>query len=597
MNKTMKQRIVAAASLIGIFGSALHAYELRSPWVSERGPLSYIFETEKEDRYSLNIWHAMHCRSANKAFKAHGTATEPLTSLMFGKADFTLQEALPNSFADLQGEFYNRSLRTAVLHPRAQYNEKGITVGGRFEYPVYEDRGRIGVRASIPFRCIEIEREDWTGVADAEGLEDTHLNRYKKYDGTSKQAVTQIIRLDALESLHQSDDRNSFIKWNDGTTDKAVKMSTDVVSSADAASIDEDSKGVLLLYRKNSGALSISDQDSALRIIDPRIKPFILNQPLDEDSVYFFKKTEDYGLFADSANKTVSQRLKDQELKRHLWAIKTHGEDAPPAKDHTFKKFFDLELDRFLLEANEYVWLYDRGVDFKTERRTGLGDIDLDLFYEHRFTDEVLMEVMLGIRLPTGGSSHTAGNPYRPRLGNGSHAEVKLGAMVAYQPLAWMNMKLDMYYSFVIEGMEHRPAAFEGAQVRHLGPEADAKVDWGYFVGRLDFNFFHPETKSLSSMIGYEVFLKQQDHVRFRKIEMASWLGRKMVKGVATEELAKLDNAVAEKDTDAIGHKVRAEASYRVNKYLELFLGGCFTFAGKNLPAETDLHGGFRVQF
>jgi hypothetical protein len=169
--------------------------------------------------------------------------------------------------------------------------------------------------------------------------------------------------------------------------------------------------------------------------------------------------------------------------------------------------------------------------------------------------------------------------------------------MVAYQPLAWMNMKLDMYYSFVIEGMEHRPAAFEGAQVRHLGPEADAKVDWGYFVGRLDFNFFHPETKSLSSMIGYEVFLKQQDHVRFRKTDMASWLGRKVIKGVATENSAKLDNAVAEKDTDAIGHKVRAETSYRVNKYLELFLGGCFTFAGKNLPAETDLHGGFRVQF
>ena len=289
--------------------------------------------------------------------------------------------------------------------------------------------------------------------------------------------------------------------------------------------------------------------------------------------------------------------MKDQDLKRHLWAIQTYKADNAPQADHLLKIWLSQYVERFNSSLNEYAWLYERGVDFKTERRTGLGDIDLDLFYEHRFTDEVLMEVMLGIRLPTGGSSHTAGNPYRPRLGNGSHAEVKLGAMVAYQPLAWMNMKLDMYYSFVIEGMEHRPAAFEGAQVRHLGPEADAKVDWGYFVGRLDFNFFHPETKSLSSMIGYEVFLKQQDHVRFRKTDMASWLGRKVIKGVATENSAKLDNAVAEKDTDAIGHKVRAETSYRVNKYLELFLGGCFTFAGKNLPAETDLHGGFRVQF
>ena len=573
MNKTMKQRIVAAASLIGIFGSALQAYELRSPWVSERGPLSYIFETEKEDRYSLNLWTAMHARSANKAFKAHGTATEPLTSLMFGKADFPLQEVLPNSFADLKGEFYNSTIRTAVLHPRAQYNEKGITVGGRFEYPVYEDKGRIGVRASVPFRCIEIEREDWSGVTDNADTDQVVKYGYVLVDAANARSFA--IRMDAIESARQSIDLNSLLNY-------ATNVKVGAAAIIDGTNVPKE-KNIVFVYNKNDGPPAFSPTQIVAIEGESKFEKFVIGQSLqnfDEGVFYYFDNTKDYSAFADSVDKTVTQQLKDQELKRHLWMVKVKKNPGNVSDDTKLDTALSIVADE-KTAGNEYLWLYNRGVDFKTERRTGLGDIDLDLFYEHRFTDEVLMEVMLGIRLPTGGSSHTAGNPYRPRLGNGSHAEVKLGAMVAYQPLAWMNMKLDMYYSFVIEGMEHRPAAFEGAQVRHLGPEADAKVDWGYFVGRLDFNFFHPETKSLSSLIGYEVFLKQQDHVRFRKTKMNSWLGRTWNKtaGAFVDNEGTLSNAVAEKDTDAIGHKVRAETSYRVNKYLELFLGGCFTFA------------------
>ena len=311
---------------------------------------------------------------------------------------------------------------------------------------------------------------------------------------------------------------------------------------------------------------------------------------------------EKYKTFFETGTKSVCQRLQDQALKEHLWIVKV-GTGAKVTTDtelDTAQTLYSVQSDT---EHNEYQWLYLNGVEFKSERKTGLGDVDLDLFYEHRFDDDLLIEAMIGVKIPTGGSSGSTGNPYRPRLGNGSHAEVKIGAMLAYQPLDWMNMKVDMYYSFAVESIEHRAAAFTGSQIRHIGPKADAKVDWGYFVGRLDFNFFHPETKSISSTIGYEVYVKQKDHIRFKKSRMASWLGRKIVVDAGgntvsyEENLQKLDNCVAEKDTDAIAHKVRGESSYRANKYLELFLGGSYTFAGKNVPQETDVHGGFRVQF
>ena len=34
-----------------------------------------------------------------------------------------------------------------------------IYIGSRFEYPVYQDKGRIGLRATVPFRVVRVERD------------------------------------------------------------------------------------------------------------------------------------------------------------------------------------------------------------------------------------------------------------------------------------------------------------------------------------------------------------------------------------------------------------------------------------------------------
>jgi hypothetical protein len=591
MNKTIRQRIVAA-SVLGSMSFAAHAFEVRSPWLSERGPLAYVFETEKEDKYSLNIWKAMYNKSASKAFKEHGTETHPLTALYFGKADFPMTQIFENSLVPLEMENYIPALRLATLHPRAQYNERGITIGGRFEYPVYENKGRIGVRASIPFRCIEIEREDFSGTPGSGDLSDIVVSDYT--DLVVGDQFSESIRLDALEALRASTDYNSFVNYN-GVTIGSSDQDVSTLDIADQLAIRYVKNGPPR-FKKESAVLN-----TATFVAINKDTKF-------QEGVYY---TFDNQLankvpqFADSfLGKSLSDILRDQNIKSHLWASKlTDGTDIgqnTPIDDAIEMGITHLQF----IQENAYAWLRDHGVEFNSERRTGLGDIDLDLFYEHRFFDQLIGEVMIGLRLPTGGSSKYHASPYHPHLGNGSHVELRLGALLAYQPLDWMNMKLDMYYSFALENTEHRPAAFKGAQVRGLGPEADAKVDWGYFVGRLDFNFFHPQTKSMSSMIGYELFVKQKDHVKFKKAKMASWLGQFYQFDATTpansafvDRDSALDNTVAETDTDSMGHKVRAEASYRVNKYLEFFLGGSYVFAGKNVPNETDCHGGFRVNF
>src|SRR5579862_3075922 len=158
MNRNLK-----ALSLLGaLVVNSAFATEWRTPWISERGPLRYTFEKlhNEEGKSNLNYWSVLHAKGANKAFGNNGDTT-PITTLIFNKSDFSLNEIFPNSDVPLNTENFNPFLRTVKIHPRVAYFETGATFGGRWDYPVYKDKGRIGIRGTVPVRSIEIERKDF----------------------------------------------------------------------------------------------------------------------------------------------------------------------------------------------------------------------------------------------------------------------------------------------------------------------------------------------------------------------------------------------------------------------------------------------------
>jgi hypothetical protein len=282
-----------------------------------------------------------------------------------------------------------------------------------------------------------------------------------------------------------------------------------------------------------------------------------------------------------------------------LWltSVHTKGSGDTLFTNGSEKLWDTLDLALKNYNANMYEWLEDNGFLMQTERRCGLGDIDLDLFYEHKFSDEFVGEAMVGVRFPTGASDNYCGSVYKPHLGNGEHFEIKLGLMAAWQPADWINIKLDGRFAFVLEATERRAAAFKGALIKNIGPCVDADVSWEYLVATLDFNLFHPKTNAISAVLGYEFYFKTKDDIDFKCSSMRSWLGQKLVDGTWTDNKQDLDSGVAEKNTEAFGHKVRCETSFRITEYFELYAGGTYTFAGQNLPRECDAHGGFVVTF
>ncbi|MCG2756012.1 hypothetical protein L6269_00775, partial [Candidatus Dependentiae bacterium] len=616
---------------------------------------------------NLDIYALAHRREAHKAFLKHGTDTQPLTALIFNKADFPLNQIFPNSQVNPAGEFYNPFMDLMTIKPRATYYEWGMNLGARLEYPVYKNRGRIGLRMNIPFRSIEMEREDITSQVD-DPTQDYILTRVTKVGNfvagpkyeNSVDVYAKAYNINFISKLFQDPSRNPALQFanqsvkvfgveiakdfntNEGQFLSTIKPVAGVIFNESGKTVPNEPNFTDALWgyvaanaagiaigndiasganggygaRAGSGTspLSVDKRynwafdagDDVKKAADSLKSRQITNnfsaplaavpatEIMNAPNIAFFSNDNDtitnvdYSSWMDAGYPT----LMPEELEKS-WLVLgyNNGNLVPGAK--TIADAIDNAVA--LYDEDPYEWLLNKGdYEFETQTRTGLGDIDLDLFYEHIFSDEWIAELMVGVRFPTGSGDDYTENPYKAHLGNGEHFEIKLGGMGAWKPLDWMNLKLDTYVSFVLEGNEKRCAAFEGAQIKNMGPRVDADVDWTYFVLRLDSTLFHPKTNDISATVGYEFYYKTKDNIHFKDRTITPWYGDKTD---GTSLAATINSGLAEKNTESIAHKLRGEVRIQINEWFELVGGGAFTFAGQNIQRELDAHGGFSVRF
>ncbi|MCB9493003.1 MAG: hypothetical protein H6679_01890 [Epsilonproteobacteria bacterium] len=730
----MKQTVRALA-VLGLLASshAFATHEFRSPWISERGPLVYTeFDKLREDKWNFNMWSTAHLKDAHKAYIKHGTDSEPLTKLFFNSDSFKLKDALPNrGVGSFDRENYSPLWSTVRVKPRAHYKEYGMTMGARFDYPVWEGKGRVGLRGTLPMRCIEIERQDTLDV-NADPLSDVVRKRCIRVNRTGFNSAVknaeQVVDSETFKTVEDKlaagvenvsklvsaltkptaaavvakvvkDARDGAADGDNISTKYATRsqgladLQTSVFNKALGAESNSSSHGTVngTAYRAdfvkalrgldfsgcsynafvqatNATDIAAPSKDAEFRLgghdiavpnaqtVDVATGTFELadrraacigltrstgcvNSPHYAGYQYFNKTTDrddtlstsrvkawvedkDIVTFAGSSNvkdnqivvfdnntnlKDMWDKLTDCDLE-NLWFTFRHDVDSTDndkrsdvnganctavqrALDNNVRKYEDFDFRPLRFMAGN-------GFEFETSKRTGVGDLDIDLFYEHRFNDCWMGELFFGVRFPTASGGTKWGNPYRPRLGNGDHWEVKLGGTAAWDACKYFMFKMDLYYSWVLEDSEHRAATFKGACVKNVGPCVQADVDWGYFVGRFDFNFTHPKTDKIMSMIGYEIYYKTRDKICYKNNKVQSWLGRKLNdKGVFVEQLDELDPCLARKNTESVGHKVRGEWMYRLSKYCEIFAGGTWTFAGQNIARDKDCHGGVNVRF
>lgn len=730
----MKNNVKALAFAGVLITGSAFASEYRTPYLSERGPLRYdFFKLPKEEDCSwwFNMWSSVYHKESKKAFMKHGTNTEPLSALIFNKADFQFQDAFYNGEVPYNSENYNPFFKILTYSPRVEHHECGMNFGGRVEMPVWGNKGRVGIRFNLPFRSVEVERKD-----DTDKLQDPReqvvSSRYVNVDKNSlglKQdqarqvfdqiapilgaggvgttlglnnvapggtaAVlnaidTQLIQPDVLLPETKLLGRAILDAANNavadlGATDDQLIAYINVISQALDRAAEIASQNVRVDAYRSDFVRNIIDEVHKSEVVggvnrldmftvpvvaeniipigiirdlavglsgsnsvgEPLMHAFMVDldpaAPMDRHNLCIGSgnikevtegapSTSSLSYFNGLDNIDYAKVLADWEkqLKKcecpngdgdsKYWVIFRRQSDAINANPKRFgsgmhdvsgdgQSIDSAIQDRLpIYDTHPLLQLWKCGIEFESDKRCGIGDLDIDLFYEHMFCEDSMMaELVFGVRFPTAGGSDSnrSGNPYRAHLGNGGHFEIKLGAGAAWQPLDWMGLKADAYWSFVLEASERRMATFCGSCVKNIGPCVKADVDWGYFVGRLDLNFFHPETSDINGVFGYEFYYKTEDHVNFKCKELESCLGGRYETttnaGVVTKTFVSnprpLGKKEAEKNTERISHKIRTEASYRLCKYMDIYAGGGYVFAGQNAPREYELHAGWNVRF
>jgi len=709
MNRNLK-----ALSLLGaLVASSAFASEIRSPWISERGPLRYTFDRlhNEEGKWNMNSWSAFHSKEGHKAFLKHGTDTKPLTALIFNKSSFGLNEIFPSSDVPLNSENFNPFVRIAKISPRVAYYEAGATFGGRIDYPVWGTKGRIGLRGTLPVRRIEMEREDIDDTEEVLNslLDAVSFRQVKKVTrttndvgsgttvpsngafinppGVPQDVVTQAWRFDFLQSIPNADG-TPIVTFVASGPNTGVYILDNLISDNTAqplvpagplqpvaATVTVGLTGVASgSDEPQTGSFQFTDittppgglQPTANEVEFPGGPQALVGdfnalaaaplktavQALPSNKVSYFQPGLDYSAY--DINNTANNPFFVAPVApvaptpagtcpvvcpvvcastcftaptvcptacptacpapavfaaSDAWVLFRYdvsGDDQnsllSTSRATNLAKIIDDRVALFQQSPADF--LAENDFDLNSHTRNGLGDIDLDLFYEHSFSKHLIGELMFGVRFPTADKAKLCKSPYSPQLGNNGHWEIKIGGDIAWQFASWVNLKFDTYYSFVLKDDEQRSATFQGAQIKNFGPCVKVDVDWGYYVGRLDFTFFHPKTHDIRSSLGYEFYYKTKDSVKFKCGSIQSWLGGRVDTTVGSPTFgqiiastAALDTCLAEKNTESIGHKLRGETSCQINKWFEIFAGASYTFAGQNLMQDTDAHAGFNIRF
>lgn len=633
----MKVAALAGITLVG----SLAATDFRAPIATQMGPLHYSFDKLHKKKSNFTYFTTAHFRETQDAFMKHGTETHPLAQLIFGKSEFTIGESFQGASAvgNNYTENYSPYLDLVKLAPRVSYSEAGVFFGANWDYPVWNNKGRIGIRGSLPIRWVRMERDN-EAEGNAVGLQDQVVKGDMRYampldasapkDGVISRVTSY--RLGLLRGLkYVSTDGyvTSYLSINPDATGNVTMgnlynaTSTNYGSNAAGAKIPfvlikstqagepPFHQGGALLIQNDGGTNGkpLDDENGNTRVLYPnaakttdlthanmQLVQFPLNGAIAADKAAVFDSTLNYNNF-------------DGDL-TDVWATTINGANGQPITTSANQVTFVDDLLSYYNSDVEY-WLKNQGFIMATDEQTDLGDIPVELFYNHSFNDKWNGELCFGVKFPTGnGGSDYSGNPYRVQMGNGSHWEIKIGALAAWQALRCMNVKLDLAYNFALEKTEHRKAAYKGAKIKNFGPEAAASVDWGYFVGNLDFNFAHPKSKKINGMIGYQLYYKTEDHIDFKEKTGDSWLGKTWtnaagapadedtVKGTTWTNIKMThDDKVARMNTEQWGHRVRLEGSYNLSKYCTTSVGGLYTFAGQNMPVEADVHCACQVRF
>ncbi len=553
--------------LLVLIGSALQARTLFTPLEMRRGALIKPYKDINDPDWCYNVWVAGYQRSADEAYNNEG-CKEPLSALLFGKADFKGQEAFPESRSKL-----NPLLMLSCLSPRVRYKESGAYFGADIQR-YYNDCWRVGFRATIPARKMNITRckngRDGASQLGGSTVNDFVAQGPETVDGATVQSYAY--RLDFLSLLPYTCEQNCpgsnicIVDYSDETfPNNPITISNEDIT---------EQQGTQVSALKSSNG-SIPSQPWAIEQAEAQqLAPISADGSLVQNRGRFTSDT-DYTPLGNS-----------QENQGELFIVPSVSDENTTSQARVIAQQVNELLACINQEAEDAFG--DCGICFEDQCFSGAGDLNTELYAGYFYSPCLYLEGFIGMRWPTGKRDRDPLFVLRQSLGNNGHYEFKLGGQLLWEAHEWVSFHADITGFILTRNKECVATSFKGATVKNIGLPVVADVKWNYLLFHADLFFTPPCWQyNVGGVLGYELYYKSQDDIRFCQNAATDCLGM----------IALLDPCPLEEDTRVIGHKIRGEAFIDACEWLQLYGGGTTVVGGENVPNTTAWHLGFSVYF
>lgn len=578
-----------AALALTLITASLHAYQFRAPLLTDIH--GYDFDPHLDTGWQYSFDMNQYSRRSDRAFAKHGTDTTDLSAVFFNKDSFRMSTIFEECQVPRNTEFYNPFMRVITIKPRVKYHEEGMQVSASLARDVFNEKGRWGVRVSVPVKVVTLERTDAGSRRDSQ-TEDVAQHAINQATGAptpDDPKMGRAYRLDFLEAMPSSNLSDPQVNYADGNK---ITILGGATSDGKAGAVYSPEG-----YAPRRTRVGIEKDDVE---VGTQLPVDLSN--MNAATIYKFDTDAEYAKLADSYANDAATRVANQSKKATVWVSTSHdGESLVADASQSMRDQMSVLLDTF--NSNTYEWLHDRGYVLESSQQMGLGDINVELFYDHTINDRATMAIKALGTLPTAfGSQYNdnnyAGNPYRAHLGNGGHFEVGGGMNLTVEALSWLCWELDANYLFALKSTERRCATPKNSFIKNMGPEQEASVHWSYGAASMQLHFCHPRTTDITGSVGYHLYYKHKDTVAFKNTTIDAWLGRtynSTDKDFTTAHTTTLDNALAGAQTEQWGHAVRGSLTYHFSDWFAVSGGAAFTVAGQYLPKEAQWHLACRV--
>ncbi len=592
MKKTFIKQALALSLLCSV---GLVAREIRSPLpipmtATAHYPLMYCChykqmschgkpkcDTEEIRTMHFELSGAGYTRNAEQAFGDCGwTHKVPFSTLLFGKADFKVAEAFPGATVG-QDLPTNPFVAVSTISTRYEYDERGAVLGACLGHTMC-DKWHTGVRARLPIRDIDVHQIAGGNDLIGETVDDLFTIRQEPHpDGVSPD-ITQAyaVRLDFLNALAQTPaigltPANMIVKWD------LTPLSNDIqIANINASAPLALNSPSLAAIGSTSGVIPVASQwadlastATALVAADGsgvgnglrgRFQPVVYGGGLAVNP------TAQSQLYVVPTLDTVSGQITGGAVT----ALSQIQAAVDALTVDSVKEFLD-----------------EKGLNFWNGHTQGIGDLDLDLFLGRNFgcCENFFAEVQAGLRVPTAKKVCNCLNVLKQSTGNNGHLEARVGTMLGWDACKTVKIRLDGSYNYVAKKTENIAAPFVGATVKNIGPCINADIKWHYFTADANISFFASQHCGFD--VSYQFYGKGHDKICPCITATTDFIGR---------ENQNIDTHVASRLTKVYSHKARAEF-FMSTKCCELFVGGAYTFAGRNAMRDVDCFLGMQVRF